>query len=225
LYERGGNMAITAVGNDYNQTQTSSTTQTLGKDAFLKLFVTQLRYQDPLSPMDNTQFIAQLAQFSSLEQLNNISTQLQDLLLFQNSLQNTATTNLIGKQVKIPENEIYLKENGEVSYTIQEDVSKVKISIYDSGGGLVKEVNLGQQTSGEKSYVWDGTDNSGNRVPEGHYQVKVDALDDSGNPVNVSTAVYGTVTGITFDNNITYLIIDDSLKIQLSEIQEIKGGA
>jgi flagellar basal-body rod modification protein FlgD len=101
----------------------------------------------------------------------------------------------------------------------------VKISIYDSGGGLVKEVNLGQQTSGEKSYVWDGTDNSGNRVPEGHYQVKVDALDDSGNPVSVSTAVYGTVTGITFDNNITYLIIDDSLKIQLSEIQEIKGGA
>jgi flagellar basal-body rod modification protein FlgD len=225
LYEKGGDMAISAVGNDYTQTQTSATTKTLGKDDFLKLFVTQLRFQNPLNPLDNNEFTAQLAQFSSLEQLNNISTQLHDLLLFQNSLQNTATTNLIGKQVKIPGNEIYLKENGEISYTLQEDVSKVKISIYDSGGGLVKEVNLGQQTSGEKSYVWDGTDNSGNRVPEGHYQVKVDALDGSGNPVNVSTAVYGTVTGITFDNNITYLIIDDSLKIQLSEIQEIKGGA
>ena len=218
-------MAIAAVGNDYNQTQTSSTTKTLGKDDFLKLFVTQLRYQNPLNPLDNNEFTAQLAQFSSLEQLSNMNSQLHDLLLFQNSLQNTLTSNLIGKQVKIPGNEIYLKENGEISYAPEEDVSKVKISIYDSGGGLVREVNLGQQTSGEKSYVWDGTDNSGNRVPEGHYQVKVDAFDDSGNPVNVSTAVYGTVTGITFDNNITYLIINDSLKIQLSEIQEIKGGA
>ena len=218
-------MAIAAVGNSYNQTQTSSTTKTLGKDDFLKLFVAQLRSQNPLNPMDNTEFTAQLAQFSSLEQLSNINTQLHDLLLFQNSLQNTLTNNLIGRRVKIPGNEIYLKENGEISYTLQEDVSKVKISIYDSGGGLVKEVNLGQQTSGEKSYVWDGTDNSSNRVPEGHYQVKVEALDDSGNPVNVSTMVYGTVTGITFDNNITYLIIDNTLKIQLSEIKEIKGGA
>jgi len=218
-------MAIAAVGNSYNQTQTSSTTKTLGKDDFLKLFVAQLRSQNPLNPMDNTEFTAQLAQFSSLEQLSNINTQLHDLLLFQNSLQNTLTNNLIGRQVKIPGNEIYLKENGEISYTLPEDVSKVKISIYDSGGGLVKEVNLGQQTSGEKSYVWDGTDNSGNRLPEGHYQVKVEALDDSGNPVNVSTMVYGTVTGITFDNNITYLIIDNTLKIQLSEIKEIKGGA
>jgi flagellar basal-body rod modification protein FlgD len=225
LYERGGDMAIAAVGNSYNQTQTSSTTKTLGKDDFLKLFVAQLRSQNPLNPMDNTEFTAQLAQFSSLEQLSNINTQLHDLLLFQNSLQNTLTNNLIGRQVKIPGNEIYLKENGEISYTLPEDVSKVKISIYDSGGGLVKEVNLGQQTSGEKSYVWDGTDNSGNRLPEGHYQVKVEALDDSGNPVNVSTMVYGTVTGITFDNNITYLIIDNTLKIQLSEIKEIKGGA
>jgi flagellar basal-body rod modification protein FlgD len=225
LYERGGDMAIAAVGNSYNQTQTSSTTKTLGKDDFLKLFVAQLRSQNPLNPMDNTEFTAQLAQFSSLEQLSNINTQLHDLLLFQNSLQNTLTNNLIGRRVKIPGNEIYLKENGEISYTLQEDVSKVKISFYDSGGGLVKEVNLGQQTSGEKSYVWDGTDNSGNRLPEGHYQVKVEALDDSGNPVNVSTMVYGTVTGITFDNNITYLIIDNTLKIQLSEIKEIKGGA
>lgn len=218
-------MAIAAVGNSYNQTQTSSTTKTLGKDDFLKLFVAQLRSQNPLNPMDNTEFTAQLAQFSSLEQLSNINTQLHDLLLFQNSLQNTLTNTLIGRQVKIPGNEIYLKEKGEISYTLPEDVSKVKISIYDSGGGLVKEVNLGQQTSGEKSYVWDGTDNSGNRLPEGHYQVKVEALDDSGNPVNVSTMVYGTVTGITFDNNITYLIIDNTLKIQLSEIKEIKGGA
>ena len=218
-------MAITAVDSSYNTAQRASPEKTLGKDDFLKLFVTQLRAQNPLNPMNNTEFTAQLAQFSSLEQLNNISMQLHDLLLYQNSLQNTLSNTLIGRKVKISGNEVYLKDNAEISYALQEDVSKVKISVYSSSGELVKEVNLGQQTSGEKNYVWDGTDNSGNHLPEGHYQIKVEALDDSGTPVNVSTMVYGTVTGITFDNNITYLIINNTLKIQLNEIKEIQGGA
>jgi len=218
-------MAITAVDSSYNTAQRASPEKTLGKDDFLKLFVTQLRAQNPLNPMNNTEFTAQLAQFSSLEQLNNISMQLHDLLLYQNSLQNTLSNTLIGRKVKISGNEVYLKDNAEISYALQEDVSKVKISVYSSSGELVKEVNLGQQTSGEKNYVWDGTDNSGNHLPEGHYQIKVEALNDSGTPVNVSTMVYGTVTGITFDNNITYLIVNNTLKIQLNEIKEIQGGA
>ena len=218
-------MAITAVDSSYNTAQRASPEKTLGKDDFLKLFVTQLRAQNPLNPMNNTEFTAQLAQFSSLEQLNNISMQLHDLLLYQNSLQNTLSSTLIGRKVKISGNEVYLKDNAEISYALQEDVSKVKISVYSSSGELVKEVNLGQQTSGEKNYVWDGTDNSGNHLPEGHYQIKVEALNDSGTPVNVSTMVYGTVTGITFDNNITYLIVNNTLKIQLNEIKEIQGGA
>jgi flagellar basal-body rod modification protein FlgD len=218
-------MAITAVDNIYNSAQRASPEKTLGKDDFLNLLVTQLRYQNPLSPLNNTEFTAQLAQFSSLEQLNNINTQLHDLILFQNSLQNTLTNTLIGRKVKISGNEVYLKDNADISYTLQENVSKVKISIYNSGGELVKEVNLGQQTSGEKNYMWDGTDNNGTLLPEGNYQIKVEAFDDSGDPVNVSTMVYGTVTGITFDNNITYLIIDNKTKIQLSDIKEIRGGA
>jgi flagellar basal-body rod modification protein FlgD len=218
-------MEIAAAGNNYNQTQTSSTSKTLGKDDFLKLFVTQLRYQNPLNPLDNTEFTAQLAQFSSLEQLSNINTQLHDLLLFQNSLQNTLTNDLIGRKVKISGNEVYLKDKSEISYTLQSDASQVKISVYNSSGDLVRTVDLGQQTSGEQNYIWDGKDNNGVQLPEGNYQMQVDALDASGNPVNVSTMVYGTVTGITFDNNITYLVIDDSTRIQLSDIKEIKGGA
>ena len=218
-------MAITAVDSSYNTAQRASPEKTLGKDDFLKLFVTQLRAQNPLNPINNTEFTAQLAQFSSLEQLNNMNMQLHDLLLYQNSLQNTLSSTLIGRKVKISGNEVYLKDNAEISYALQEDVSKVKISVYSSSGELVKEVNLGQQTSGEKNYVWDGTDNSGNHLPEGHYQIKVEALDDAGAPVNVSTMVYGTVTGITFDNNITYLIVNNTLKIQLNEIKEIQGGA
>lgn len=218
-------MAISAVDNGYSSPQSASPNKTLGKDDFLKLFTMQLRSQNPLKPLDSTEFTSQLAQFSSLEQLNNINGQLNNLLLYQNSLQNTLTGNLIGRKVKISGNEAYLKGKAEISYTLQKDVSKVKISIYDSSGGFIREVKMGQQTSGEKSYVWDGTDNSGNPLPEGQYKFTIEAFDASGDPVDVATTVYGTVTGITFDNNTTYLIIDERLRIQLSEIKEIKGGA
>jgi len=217
-------MAIAEVDNQYNSSQQASPQKILSKDDFLKLFTMQLRYQNPLNPMDNTEFTAQLAQFSSLEQLQNMNTQISDLLLYQNSLQNTLTSNLIGKKVKISGNEIILKENAEISYTLPEEASKTKISIYDAGGALVKEVELGQQSPGEKSYVWDGNDKNGNHLPEGQYSFAVEAFDASGTPVEVTTTVYGTVTGITFENNVTYLVIDGIYRTQLSEIKEIKGG-
>jgi flagellar basal-body rod modification protein FlgD len=223
-YKAGGNMAIQAIDNISKNSQEVNAQKTLGKDDFLKLFIMQLRFQNPLNPMDNTEFTAQLAQFSALEQLNNMNTKLKDLLLFQNSIQNTLANNLIGRSVKISGDGLYLRDNAEIGYLLQEDAAKVIISIYNSNGELVRHIDLGKQTSGDKSYVWDGTDNSGNHLAEGYYQVKVDAFNNSGNPVSVSTDTYRKVTGITFDDNITYLIVDDSLKIKLSDIKEIKGG-
>jgi flagellar basal-body rod modification protein FlgD len=80
-------------------TAASSGNKSLGKDEFLRLFVTQLRAQNPLNPMDATGFTAQLAQFSSLEQLTNLGTQMGQLVQFQGSLQNTLTAGLIGKRI------------------------------------------------------------------------------------------------------------------------------
>jgi flagellar basal-body rod modification protein FlgD len=198
-----------------------STQGTLGKDDFLKLFTTQLRYQDPLNPMDSTEFTSQLAQFSSLEQLTNISEQMNNLVLFQNSLQNTLTTNLIGRKVKVDGADINLTDQAEINYTLSGNASEVKISISDSSGKIVREVNLGTQTAGNQNYVWDGKDSNGVPLPEGNYTFEVDAYDDGGNPVEATTSIYGTVTGITFENNTTYLIIDGTTKIQLSDIKEI----
>ena len=79
----------------------STTGNALGKDEFLKLFTYQLQYQDPLNPLDSTEFTSQLAQFTSLEQLYNMNENFQQLLLFQDSLNNGIATNLIGKSVKL----------------------------------------------------------------------------------------------------------------------------
>lgn len=79
----------------------STTGNALGKDEFLKLFTYQLQYQDPLNPLDSTEFTSQLAQFTSLEQLYNMNEKFQKLLSFQDSLNNGIATNLIGKRVKL----------------------------------------------------------------------------------------------------------------------------
>ena len=90
-----------------SNTATVPAKKELGKDDFLQLFTQQLKAQDPLKPMDSTEFTAQMAQFSSLEQLTNINSQLKDLLLFQGSLQNTMTVDMIGKHVTLTNGEAH----------------------------------------------------------------------------------------------------------------------
>lgn len=198
---------------------------TLGKDEFLKLFVKQLQNQDPTKPMDSSQLTAQLAQFSSLEQLNNISVQMKDLLTYQNSLQNTMTTGFIGKQVKLAGDSVKLiNGNAGINYSLSGDAAKVRVSIYDSAGNLVREGEAGPQKAGFNLYAWDGKDAAGNTLPDGQYKFKVESLDASGKAVDTTTMTYGTVTGITFENNTTYLVLDETKKIQLSDVKEIKGG-
>lgn len=92
-------MEITA-SNNVSQLSQSGLNKTLGKDDFLKLFTSQLRFQDPLKPLDSTEFTAQMAQFSSLEQLFNLNNNMERLIVFQQSLNNGFATSLIGKLVK-----------------------------------------------------------------------------------------------------------------------------
>ena len=135
-------MDMTGIASTYSSSggATTAPKKELGKNDFLLLFTTQLRAQDPLKPMDSTEFTSQMAQFSSLEQLTNINTNLNNLLLFQNSLQNVSATSMIGKRVTLSNDEVH------------------------------------------------------------------------------------TVAGVAFDNNLTYLKLDNGDNIQLSEVKEILGG-
>lgn len=205
---------------------TGSTEKTLGKEDFLKLLVAQLQNQDPLNPMESTEFTAQLAQFSSLEQLVNISSQMKNLLLYQNSLQNTMAVNLIGKDVVFSGGTVNLQGTADISYNLGSDASSVSISVYDSDGNMVRKISLGETSAGDNSYTWDGKDSNGNKLSDGEYSIEVSAVDSSGNTVTASTKSEGTVTGITYNNGVTYLVIDGKTKIQLGDITEInEGGA
>lgn len=215
----------TIAGSTANSTGTSSgSNSAVSKDEFLRLFTTQLKAQNPLKPMESTEFTSQLAQFSSLEQLTNMSSALNDLLLYQNSLQNTLTSGLIGKQVRVSGSETYLKDDASISFSLPQDAVKVNVTITDQSGKTVRVIEMGAQKAGDKTYTWDGRDATGKKLTEGNYKVKVDALDSSGNTVKAETSIYGTVKGITYDNNKTYIILDNGMKVQLSDIKEIRGG-
>lgn len=213
-------MIIDAAGSVNNITK-SAGGQTLGKEDFMNLLLKQLSYQDPLNPMDSTEFTSQLTQFTSLEELNNINSTLSDVLAFQQSMQNATVTNMIGKNVRAPGNTTYLKEKADISYELSGESSSVKISIFDGSGKVVWSKDVGYQAAGSQVYIWDGMDNEGNQMPEGRYTVEIEAEDGSGNPVQALTSASGTVTGVFFRDNTTYLVLEDGRNIHLGEIQSI----
>src|SRR4030066_1154126 len=123
--------------NDINSTIQTVNGKTFGKEDFMRILLKQLNYQDPLNPMDSTQFTSQLTQFSSLEQLTNINSTLDNVLAFQHSMQNASITNLIGRTIKASGDTTYLENTADVNYELSKDASSVKISIYDGAGKLV----------------------------------------------------------------------------------------
>ncbi len=175
-------------------------TNILGRDAFLKLLVTQLQHQDPLNPTDSTEFTAQLAQFSSLEQLGNINDSLGNLQSSQTASNNSQAVNFIGKTVKSSGNSIHVTDgvSDGIQFELGADAKAVFMNIYDSVGNYIKAIESGALSAGEQTLKWDGTDQNGNKVPDGAYTFEVFAVDAADNMVNTKTFISGMVTGVTF---------------------------
>jgi flagellar basal-body rod modification protein FlgD len=173
----------------------------MNKDDFLNLLVTQLKYQDPTDPIDNDQFISQTTQFSSLEQLINVSKGLESL----NKLVESLTTNnqlltasgFIGKEVRYLGNYTSLKNGkAEISFQVDNKPSKVDISIIDGKGSVIAKLSSSDAVSGKNKVIWDGFNIEGKAVPEGIYAFQVDAYNDAGSPIAVNTYTTGLVNGV-----------------------------
>jgi len=213
-----------ATGNQY--TTAVKGKSELGKDDFLKLMMAQMKYQDPMNPMDGTAFSAQLAQFSSLEQLTNINTSLTQSinanLMLAESVNNTMSATLIGKEVKLSNTTI--QKNGQdeanIGYTLPGDAVSVKISIYNEAGMLVKTIEDASTDKGDSKLSWDFTDNDGNNLPDGSYTFSVEAEGANGNLMDVTHFLYGKIAGVKFTTEGTKLLVNNS-EYLLSDILEI----
>jgi len=142
--------------------QSAAGPKAMGKDDFLNLLITQLQNQDPLNPADSTEFTAQLAQFSSLEQLGNVNDNLMELKNFQAATNNSQAVSLIGKTITAEGNFIQLSAAGasaECNFELEEDADQVAVSIYDNTGEFVADFEHQHMDAGQHSLFWDGIDN------------------------------------------------------------------
>jgi flagellar basal-body rod modification protein FlgD len=197
--------------------------QGLGKDDFLNLLIAQLSNQNPLEPMDGSDFVAQLAQFSSVEQLTQINDGLELLALGQAGLITAQTINLVGKTVSFPGGEVNLEagKGVELEYEISRPASSVDVVIKDSQGRSVKTMELGITASGSHKIDWDGLDDDGDVVPPGTYTVEVEAIDADGTAISVDLFSVGRVTAIHFEQGIPYIMVGD-IEVIASDIVEIR---
>jgi flagellar basal-body rod modification protein FlgD len=198
----------------------------LGKDDFLKMLIMQMRFQDPLEPMKGTEFAAQLAQFSSVEQLSNINTNLTQSIdatsILSQSINNALATTFIGKNVRAGVAKFQYAGTGDVQlgYSLTGNATSATIKIYNSSGTVVRTINGTGLSAGDNEFSWDGKDDSGNAVATGQYRFSIDAKGSDGKSVGVSPYMYGAVKGIRYKPEGTVFVID-GVEVALSDILEI----
>ncbi|MBN1547772.1 MAG: hypothetical protein JW902_14065 [Syntrophaceae bacterium] len=211
--------SITAQQTSSQSSSTTAKTTSLGKDDFLKMLVAQLKNQDPLNPMDGTEFAAQLAQFSSLEQLTNINSQLQNLELYQTTMNNSQAVNLLGREVSVSQGNQFQADgsNASFSYNLEQDAAQILISILDASGNEVDQIVTGKQTAGLQTVTW----NQGNKS-DGLYSYTVTAVDAEGNTVNTETMMTGKVTAVQYKDNAIYLTVNGQ-EVAFSDVVSVKS--
>jgi flagellar basal-body rod modification protein FlgD len=181
-------------------------------DNFLKLLTAQLQSQDPLSPLDATQFTEQLVQFTGVEQAIKTNDVLGQLVALVRADQISRAVGYLGAEVEAKGQTVRLDADGPatVRYRLDQTAAEVVIDIYDEAGRLVGS-RQGMASSGVHDVSWDGRDHTGEQLPEGLYRVEARASDAAGAPVPVSTTVAGTVDGVELLGERLMLSVDGVL--------------
>ncbi|MBI5636959.1 MAG: flagellar hook assembly protein FlgD [Nitrospinae bacterium] len=195
---------------------------TLSKDQFLKLLIEQLKHQDPLSPMQNTEFTSQMAQFSQLEQLYNVNSNLGIMTQASISANNAQALGLIGKEVKAAGNSVDVSggKASALTFSLPENASDTSISISDAKGNVVATIDAGAKDSGDNSVTWDGRDAAGEPVASGTYTFSVNAQNLTGDNIPATTFMRGIVKSVSIQNGVSYLNLGNT-KIQLGDVMEV----
>ena len=198
----------------------------MGKEDFLTLLVAQLQHQDPLNPSESTEFTAQLAQFSSLEQLQNIDGTLNGFEVYQSTLNNIQSSGFIGKTVTASGSMFGVKgaNPDPIRFDLENDADNVYIQIYDNYGSFVTDVQSGARQAGEQQVAWDGRDSNGTAVADGTYDFTVMAMKTDGAVVNSTSYTTGIVTGVDYKTGGTNLLINGR-EVPISSVIRIEETA
>ena len=196
---------------------------TLDQSAFLTLLTAQLKNQDPFAPIDNTQMVAQMAQFSSVAGISEMNTTLASIATKLNATTPADAMNYVGKTVLTEGTTAYGRTSGGLAGQVELDnaATDVSVTISDAHGAVLKTVSLGAQKAGTASYDWDGKTEDGKEAGSGPFTISVGALDGS-NVVNARSLVWAPVQSVSMPTNGTPVLSVAGLgQVQLSAVRSV----
>lgn len=195
----------------------------LDKDAFFKLMLAQMKNQDPTNPMKSHEMAAQLANFSSLEQMQNMNQTLTELKAGQKPVEQFQSLNFIGKAVAGDSSKLF-RAKGDKShdflYNLPSAAAEATIVVKNADSEVVKKFDLKDLKEGANRLTWSGEDDKGNKVPEGEYQFLVEAKNAQGQKFNVKTDFEGTITGINYTPEGPILLVGKQ-SVRLRDVKKI----
>jgi flagellar basal-body rod modification protein FlgD len=192
--------------------------QSLGQDQFLKLLTTQMTHQDPLKPMENGEFLGQMAQFSTVSGIQDLQASFKDFANSISSDQALQAAGLVGRYVSAPSGEALLSAGDDVvgDFELPSSSTNVGVKIINpETGETVKDIDLGTQTAGTADFVWDGKDNNGQYASPGVYKVEASAWLDGKNTV-LATNIKSKVSSVTMGSG------SSGLQVNLNGVGSVK---
>lgn len=207
--------------NSFNSNTTRFPKKVLDMEDFIKLFITQLQYQDPMNPIENNEMAIQLALFNQVDQLFKINNTLDTLVNVAKSLDLTYVSNFIGKRVKVETN-VGRVENGEFlggEFSLDKPVNYLEIVIRDSNGNLVDKIQLSGLKAGNYKIDWDATDKNGNKVSDGNYTFSI-IIPYENTTKSITPVMIAKVTGAKIGEEIQ-MVINGDYNIRLENIKEL----
>ncbi|MBI2712041.1 MAG: flagellar hook assembly protein FlgD [Bdellovibrio sp.] len=201
--------------------------KTLGKDDFLKIMITQMKNQDPTNPFKAEQMAQEIAQFTSVEQLQNVNQNLSKMSTQNRPLEQMAMTGLIGKLVTIDRERFpHLEgQTDSLTFNLPKNGTSVKVSIVSEAGESVFEKDLGAQKAGEVSFTWDGVKTNSLPAKSGSYNYRVEAKDERGGTIQINPKLRAKVIGVSFEGSDPVFLVGDAKhqdKITFKNISQIE---
>ncbi|MBL8471685.1 MAG: flagellar hook assembly protein FlgD [Rhodocyclaceae bacterium] len=200
---------------------TEATTSADNQNRFLTLLTTQLKNQDPLSPMDNAQITSQLAQISTVDGIERLNTALAALTQNGTTEQTMQAAALVGRGVLVPGSNIDLSAGRAVlGVDLPQAADRVALSVKDANGITVRTIDLGGQNAGTYNYTWDGATDNGSRAADGRYTFSVSAV--RGNEkVSANALEYGLVTSVARSGGVLSLNLGTQGSVHMDDIKQI----
>jgi flagellar basal-body rod modification protein FlgD len=195
----------------------------LDKDAFMKLMLAQMKNQDPTNPLKSHEMAAQLAQFSGLEQMQNINTTLTELLKAQKPTESFQALNFIGKAVSGDSARVSRMKGDkshDFNFTLPDDAKDIDIKVRNTEGEIIRNVTLHDMKKGENKFQWNGQNDAGASVPVGDYQFMIEAKGSNGKKLFVQTDFSGIISGVSYTNEGPVLMVGNQ-SVKLKDVRRI----